>query len=101
MGSMPIDKKEWEQGDTVDTMRTEVLELLENSPEKAYNYQEVTSNIIDMSPEDGLSFTIVALHYDDVLNDLQHDDLVEARWIETESEEEPSIYYRTKTDNRE
>jgi hypothetical protein len=97
---MPIDKKEWEQGDTVDTMRTEIIELLEDNSEKAYNYQEVTSNIIDMSPKNGLSFTIVALHYDGILNDLQHEGLVEARRIETESEEEPSIYYRIKTDNR-
>jgi len=94
---VPISRDEFEEGETRDTIKSRVKNLLQNNSDKAYTVNEIVDHIFGREPinirsfDEFLKFILRNFIISEVLNELTKEGRVESKAVHTR--EGVKIYY--------
>jgi hypothetical protein len=93
---MPIAEEEWESATPARSDITFIQNFLEQNSDKAYSSADIAVERTDLSKEDGLGFTIMALYFESLLDGLVDQGRISVRVVDEITEENAinGAYYR-------
>lgn len=103
---MPIDEQEWEAGDSQMSNHDRIIDFLQDEYPKAYSPQEISEEMATQRPsasqEDltreqesfrAIEERIMEIAYSVILNNLEHEGVLESRKIEEEGWKRTYVRY--------